>query len=146
MLEITVDQSKITKRYKLNSKKPFDSFGRLYVGGIESFSHKKELNRNISNTTGSLMGCLSQIELDGKKIGLPEVISSGSIKVGCDWQYPCLNMPCYYEESCTQQSDTGLNCDCHNNKNCTSESTSREQVILTTLFFSISKKISSGMV
>jgi hypothetical protein len=38
---------------------------------------------------GGLRGCLSQLELDGRRIGLPEVLETNSIQAGCLWQYPC---------------------------------------------------------
>ncbi len=65
-------------------------------------------------TYGGLRGCLQLLELDGRKIGLPDVLETSGIQATCVWQYPCLakNSPCVEGSVCFQQGTSGFKCDC----------------------------------
>ena len=94
----------------------------LYVGGIASSKRSKAISQGVSGanhaasgTYGGLRGCIHQIELDGRKIGLPEVMETSDIQAGCVWDYPCLSKtgsPCIEGSVCFQQGTSGFRCEC----------------------------------
>ena len=94
----------------------------LYVGGIDSSKRSKAIAQGVSGanhassgTYGGLRGCIHQIELDGRKIGLPEVMETSDIQAGCVWDYPCLSKsggPCIEGSVCFQQGTSGFRCEC----------------------------------
>ena len=47
-------------------------------------------------------GCLRDVELDQRVIGLPEVLETVDIRPGCVWDFPCVENPCGPGELCTQ--------------------------------------------
>ena len=94
----------------------------LYFGGIASSKRSKAISQGVSGanhaasgTYGGLRGCIHQIELDGRKIGLPEVMETSDIQTGCVWDYPCLSKtgsPCIEGSVCFQQGTSGFRCEC----------------------------------
>ena len=68
----------------------------------------------VPGTYGGLRGCLQNLELDGRKIGLPDVLETSGIQATCVWQYPCLakSSPCVEGSVCFQQGTSGFKCDC----------------------------------
>ena len=68
----------------------------------------------LPGTYGGLRGCLQHLELDGRKIGLPDVLETSGIQATCVWQYPCLakTSPCVEGSVCFQQGTSGFKCDC----------------------------------
>ena len=57
-------------------------------------------------------GCLRDVELDQRVIGLPEVLETVDIRPGCVWDFPCVENPCGPGELCTQDGHTGFRCSC----------------------------------
>ena len=94
----------------------------LYVGGIDSSKRSRAISQGVSGanhaasgTYGGLRGCIHQIELDGRKIGLSEVMETSDIQAGCVWDYPCLSKsggPCIEGSVCFQQGTSGYRCEC----------------------------------
>ena len=68
---------------------------------------------------GGLRGCLSTLELDGRRIGLPDVLETNSIESGCLWQYACDNRPCIDGATCVQEGLSGFKCLCDFAQVCT---------------------------
>ena len=99
-----------------------DLNGNLYFGGVVWSKRKRAISQGVSGanhaatgTYGGLRGCVHQIELDGRKIGLPEVLETSDIQPGCVWDYPCLSKsggPCIEGSVCFQQGTSGFRCEC----------------------------------
>ena len=95
-MEVTVDGRKKSHRPELRDNRHIDLSGLLYFGGIEAVKRSRAVSQGVTaaqaapvGQLGGLRGCLSQLELDGRRIGLPEVLETNSIQAGCLWQYPC---------------------------------------------------------
>lgn len=95
-LEVTVDGRKKSHRPELRDNRHIDLSGLLYFGGIEATKRSRAVSQGVTaaqaapvGELGGLRGCLSHLELDGRRIGLPEVLETNSIQAGCQWQYPC---------------------------------------------------------
>ena len=95
-MEVTVDGRKKSHRPELRDNRHIDLSGLLYFGGIEAVKRSRAVSQGVTaaqaapvGQLGGLRGCLSQLELDGRRIGLPEVLETNSIEAGCLWQYPC---------------------------------------------------------
>ena len=61
-----------------------------------------------------LQGCLQDLELDGRSIGLPEVRETSGIKAGCVWTFPCLSEGSGVCDgaTCVQSGTEGYECKC----------------------------------
>ena len=57
-------------------------------------------------------GCLRDVELDQRVIGLPDVLETVDIRPGCVWDFPCVEAPCGTGEVCSQDGHTGFRCSC----------------------------------
>ena len=95
-MEVTVDGRKKSHRPELRDNRHIDLSGLLYFGGIEATKRSRAVSQGVTaaqaapvGQLGGLRGCLSQLELDGRRIGLPQVLETNSIEAGCLWQYPC---------------------------------------------------------
>ena len=56
---------------------------------------------------------MKDIELDGRTIGLPDVLETFDIRSGCVWEYPCAGInPCQGGEACSQDGLSGFRCSC----------------------------------
>ena len=95
-LEVTVDGHKKSHRPELRENQHIDLNGLMYFGGMETMKKSRAAMQGVAaaqalpfGQLGGLRGCLSQMELDGRQIGLPEVLETKSIEAGCLWQYPC---------------------------------------------------------
>ena len=120
-LEVTVDSQKKSLRPR-GSDRHINLNGLLYFGGIEPSKRGQAVSQGIQGankatigTYGGLRGCLQKLELDGRKIGLPEVLETSKIKAGCVWEYPCLSKsggPCVMGSVCFQQGTSGFRCEC----------------------------------
>ena len=99
-----------------------DLNSNLYFGGVDFSKRTRAIaqrvqgaNHAAAGTYGGLRGCIHQIELDGRKIGLPEVLETSDIQTGCVWNYPCLSKsggPCIEGSVCFQQGTSGFRCEC----------------------------------
>ena len=81
---------------ELHDNRHLDLSGLLYFGGIDAAKQSRAVSQGVYaakgisfGQQGGLRGCLSQLELDGRQIGLPEVLETKFINTGCVWQYPC---------------------------------------------------------
>ncbi len=95
-MEVTVDGRKKSHRPELRDNRHIDLSGLLYFGGIEATKRSRAVSQGVRGAQaaqvgelGGLLGCLSEFELDGRRIGLQEVLETNSIQAGCHWQYQC---------------------------------------------------------
>ena len=66
----------------------------------------------MKSASEAFQGCLRDVELDGRVIGLPEVLDTTDIRPGCVWDFPCVEAPCGPGEVCSQDGHTGFRCSC----------------------------------
>lgn len=120
-MEVTVDNIKKSHRPENRDNRQIDLSGPLYFGGVQVTKRSRASAQGVNVASSGLRGCLSQLELDGRRIGLPEVLETASIESGCMWQYPCLSSPCIEGAACLQQSISGFKCECEHAPVCTKE-------------------------
>ena len=70
------------------------------------------IRQGVVAASSAFQGCLRDIELDGRVIGLPDVSETFDIRPGCVWSYPCLANPCQGGETCSQDGHSGFRCSC----------------------------------
>ena len=70
------------------------------------------IRQGVVAASSAFQGCLQDIELDGRVIGLPDVSETFDIRPGCVWSYPCLSSPCQGGETCSQDGHSGFRCSC----------------------------------
>nr|XP_040572532.1 chondroitin sulfate proteoglycan 4-like [Lepeophtheirus salmonis] len=107
-LELSVDGQRKYERpsLKSNSNKHIDLSGHLYFGGMDSRIRKRAIEEHgiDSSTESPLNGCISDIQLDGRLIGLPDVVETLNIRPGCLWTFPCFESnPCSKGKVCRQK-------------------------------------------
>ncbi|XP_015604510.1 chondroitin sulfate proteoglycan 4 [Cephus cinctus] len=85
----------------------------LYIGGIELNKRARALGKGIRSGDLSYKGCLRNMILHERAIGLPDVKVSQGIVVGCVWSFPCLEMtPCIPDAVCSQLGVNSFKCTC----------------------------------
>jgi hypothetical protein len=71
---------------------------------------------NIFDFARRFQGCIRHLRLDGRPIGLPEVMETYEVRAGCGWEFPCAPAtgppPCGPGQLCTQEGMSGHSCAC----------------------------------
>ena len=69
--------------------------------------------QGVKSASAVFQGCLRDVELDARVIGLPEVLETVDIRPGCVWDFPCVTEnPCSEGEVCSQDGHSGFRCSC----------------------------------
>lgn len=85
----------------------------LYIGGTELNKRAKALSKGIKSGDLSYKGCLRNMMLDGKELGLPHVKVSQGLVAKCVWGFPCAEAePCVPGASCSQLGVRSFKCTC----------------------------------
>jgi chondroitin sulfate proteoglycan 4 len=85
----------------------------LYVGGTELNKRAKALAKGIKSGDVSYKGCLRNMILDGKELGLSHVKVSQGLVVNCVWGFPCAEAePCVPGATCSQLGIRSFKCTC----------------------------------
>ena len=99
-----------------------DLSGLLYFGGIEEKQKEEALKQGIQSSVEDLKGCLKDLEVDGRKVGLPDVVQTAGIQPGCPWSFPCEEDRALCSGNgggrCVQKGLTGYECRCSRGRNC----------------------------
>lgn len=111
-LEISVDGTNKYSAPNRGTNKHIDLTDRLFIGGIQLKKKTRAIRQGVKSGSSALQGCLKDIELDGRIIGLPEVLETYDIRPGCVWDYPCVTQPCQDGEVCSQDGLSGYQCSC----------------------------------
>ncbi|XP_076245402.1 chondroitin sulfate proteoglycan 4-like protein [Calliopsis andreniformis] len=110
---IAVDRQEKTISLPSGGNRYLDLADMLYIGGTELNKRAKALGKGLKSGDVSYKGCLKNMLLDNKELGLPDVKISQGIVVGCVWGYPCIETePCASEASCLQLGVNSFKCDC----------------------------------
>lgn len=85
----------------------------LYVGGTELSKRAKALGIGLKSGDVSYKGCLRNMMLDGRELGLPDVKISQGLVVNCVWGFPCTEyQPCVNNATCSQLGLRSFECTC----------------------------------
>lgn len=84
----------------------------LYIGGTELNKRAKALSKDLRGDI-SYKGCLRNMRLDNKELGLPHVKVSQGIVIHCVWGFPCAETkPCVSGALCSQLGVRSFKCTC----------------------------------
>lgn len=72
----------------------------------------RAIKQGLKAVSAPLHGCIKDMELDGRGIGLPEVLETLDVRSGCSWDFPCSRSPCGHQETCRQDGLSGHTCVC----------------------------------
>ena len=81
-LEISVDGSNKFSAPNRGTNKHIDLTDRLYIGGIQLKKKTRAIRQGVKAASSAMHGCLKDIKLDGRRIGLPEVLETNDIRPG----------------------------------------------------------------
>uniref|UniRef100_A0ABD2VZ75 Laminin G domain-containing protein n=1 Tax=Trichogramma kaykai TaxID=54128 RepID=A0ABD2VZ75_9HYME len=85
----------------------------LYVGGTELSKRANALAKGVRNGDVSYKGCLRNMWLAGKELGLAHVKVSQGVVVNCVWGFPCAEAePCVKDAMCSQLGVRSFKCTC----------------------------------
>lgn len=112
-LGITVDRHEKTMALPSGGNHFLDLADTLYIGGTELNKRARAFSKGLKSGDVSYKGCIRNMVLDRKDLGLPDVKVSQGIVVGCVWGYPCAEVdPCVSGASCTQLGVNSFRCNC----------------------------------
>ncbi|GAB1864441.1 Chondroitin sulfate proteoglycan 4 [Camponotus japonicus] len=112
-LGIAVDHHEKTMTLPSGGNRFLDLADTLYIGGTELNKRARVLNKGLRSGDVSYKGCIRNMILDNKDLGLPDVKVSQGIVVGCVWGYPCVEAdPCVPGASCMQLGVNSFKCHC----------------------------------
>lgn len=110
---ITVDRQEKAITLPSGGNRYLDLADTLYIGGTELNKRARALGKGLKSGDVSYKGCLRNMLLDNKELGLPDVKISQGIIVGCVWGFPCIEAdPCLPAAVCSQLGVTSFNCRC----------------------------------
>ncbi|XP_017888198.1 chondroitin sulfate proteoglycan 4 isoform X2 [Ceratina calcarata] len=110
---IAVDRQENTMNLPSGGNRYLDLADTLYIGGTELNKRARALNKSLKSGDVSYRGCLRNMLLDNKELGLPDVKISQGIVVGCVWGFPCIETePCVPKAACSQLGVSSFKCDC----------------------------------
>lgn len=110
---IAVDRQEKTIGLPSGGNRYLDLADTLYIGGTELNKRAKALGKGLKSGDLSYKGCLRNMMLDSKELGLPDVKISQGIVVGCVWGFPCIDDdPCVSGAVCSQLGVNSFKCDC----------------------------------
>ncbi|KAF4525482.1 hypothetical protein B566_EDAN002340 [Ephemera danica] len=112
-MEISVDGQVASMRLALGDNRYLDLAETVYVGGIELNKRARALNQGLRSAEESFKGCVRNMEVDGKKIGIPEARITLGILPDCVWEFPCArDEPCVAGARCFQHGVDSFRCEC----------------------------------
>ncbi|CAK9831143.1 Chondroitin sulfate proteoglycan 4 [Anthophora retusa] len=110
---IAVDRQEKTMTLPSGGNRYLDLADTLYIGGTELNKRARALTKGLKSGDVSYKGCLRNMLMDNKELGLPDVKISQGIVVGCVWGFPCIEAdPCVSGAACSQLGVNSFNCDC----------------------------------
>ncbi|KZC12862.1 Chondroitin sulfate proteoglycan 4, partial [Dufourea novaeangliae] len=111
---ITVDRQEKTIGLPSGGNRYLDLADTVYVGGTELNKRARALGKGLKSGDVSYKGCLRNMRLDNKELGLPDVKISQGIVIGCVWGYPCVQTdpPCVNGAVCSQLGVSSFDCRC----------------------------------
>ncbi|KAB7503025.1 Neurexin-1 [Armadillidium nasatum] len=111
-IELGLDDQ-IESRSTLEAQnKFFDLSDLLFIGGVEVNKQARAVRQGASNGDKSLEGCIKDLKVNEKPLGIRDPRTTLGIKTECNWAYPCLKSPCIEGAKCLQEGTDGFKCEC----------------------------------
>lgn len=95
----------------------FENSNLFYVGGIDSSRRARAMAKGLKTADSNFKGCLRNLKVGDRAIGLRDARVSEGILSGCLWKYPCLKNPCEKGTECIEDGLDSYKCQC-NEQNC----------------------------
>ncbi|XP_071579797.1 chondroitin sulfate proteoglycan 4 [Temnothorax nylanderi] len=112
-LGIAVDRHEKTMALPSGGNRFLDLADTLYIGGTELNKRARALSKGLRSGDVSYKGCIRNMVLDNRDLGLPDVKVSQGVVVSCVWGYPCIEAdPCVSGASCMQLGVNSFRCNC----------------------------------
>lgn len=129
IIGIIIDGSEKTKALPSGGNRYLDLADTLYIGGAELNKRARALAKGLKSGDISYKGCLRNMYLNNRELGLPDVKISQGIVVGCVWSFPCADAePCVHGASCFQLGVMSFECTC-DQKRCIKPSYAEENKV-----------------
>ncbi|XP_014468132.1 PREDICTED: chondroitin sulfate proteoglycan 4 isoform X2 [Dinoponera quadriceps] len=110
---IAVDRHEKAMALPSGGNRFLDLADTLYIGGTELNKRARALGKGLRSGDVSYKGCIRNMVLDNKDLGLPDVKVSQGIVVGCVWGFPCVEAdPCIAGATCSQLGVSSFKCNC----------------------------------
>lgn len=111
---IVIDSHKQTTTLPMGGNHFLDLASVFYIGGTELNKRARALNNGFKSGDVSYKGCLRNMYLNNRELGLPHVKVSQGVIVGCVWSFPCVEAdPCIASASCSQLGVNSFKCTCN---------------------------------
>ncbi|XP_075216320.1 chondroitin sulfate proteoglycan 4-like protein [Lycorma delicatula] len=113
IIEISVDGKLSSMKLTQGGSRHFDLAELVHIGGIELNKRARALGQGLRTADTSYKGCLKELDVDGRILGIPQAKITQGILPDCVWQYPCKTQePCIPEATCLQLGVNSFHCDC----------------------------------
>ncbi|XP_039276162.1 chondroitin sulfate proteoglycan 4-like [Nilaparvata lugens] len=112
LVEVTVDGKVVSTKLAQGGSKHYDLGDTVHIGGIELNKRSRALGQGLRTADTSYKGCLRNVEVDGRRLGIPQAKVTQGILPDCVWVYPCRQQPCVPEATCLQLGVNSFHCEC----------------------------------
>ncbi|CAD5118387.1 unnamed protein product [Dimorphilus gyrociliatus] len=127
-VELNVDGKEMKRRAKFMYNKFLDIDEKvLYIGGLSLSARSDAIRINLlsirepNSQYGSMTGCISNLYINGLRMGFAEAVTSRFLRPECIWTYACADKPCSLGKVCKEISYYDYMCVCENDRPCDSE-------------------------
>ncbi|RZF41494.1 hypothetical protein LSTR_LSTR000208 [Laodelphax striatellus] len=112
VIEMSVDGKQFSMKLAQGGSKHYDLGDTVHIGGIELNKRSRALGQGLRTADTSYKGCLRNLEVDGRRMGIPQAKITQGILPDCVWVYPCREQPCVADATCLQLGVNSFHCDC----------------------------------
>ncbi|KAJ8876688.1 hypothetical protein PR048_021135 [Dryococelus australis] len=112
LIEVSVDGSSNSLKLPQGGNRYLDLSDTTYLGGLELNKRARAMNQGLKAAGSSFKGCLRKMEVDGRRVGIPDAKVTQGIVPNCIWEFPCLGDPCVAGAKCIQQGVDSFQCEC----------------------------------
>lgn len=110
LLELSVDE-KLNKMDNVAAN-TFTLTDSSYIGGIEITKLSRAMANGCKNCDMHFKGCLRNLFIAHKQIGISDAHVTQGLIPGCVWKYPCNQNPCKDQGTCIQLGIDSFKCLC----------------------------------
>ncbi|XP_063215529.1 chondroitin sulfate proteoglycan 4 isoform X2 [Bacillus rossius redtenbacheri] len=112
LIEVSVDGLSSSLKLPQGGNRYLDLSDTTYLGGLELNKRARALSQGLRAAGHSLKGCLRKLEVDGRRVGIPDAKVTQGIVPNCVWEFPCMEDPCVPGAKCAQQGVDSFRCEC----------------------------------
>ncbi|XP_052121677.1 chondroitin sulfate proteoglycan 4 isoform X2 [Frankliniella occidentalis] len=110
-MEVTVDGQTVSARLDRGGNQYLDLHEVVYLGGTELSKRARALWQGLRDT--SFRGCMRAVEVDGRRLGLPDARVTHGVRAECLFDFVCAaQQPCVRGARCEQQGLSAFQCVC----------------------------------